>query len=57
MNHARLCEDCGLKARNFGLPAEGKKRWCGGCAKRHTPGVVDVAKRSRQEGNRELIKL
>ena len=31
----RLCEDCGLKKPNFGLPAEGKKRWCAGCAKGH----------------------
>jgi hypothetical protein len=29
------CEDCGLKRQNFGLPAEGKRRWCGGCAKAH----------------------
>ena len=31
----RRCEDCALKAPNFGLLAEGKKRWCAGCAKAH----------------------
>ena len=41
----KKCEGCGLKGASFGLPAEGKKRWCSGCAKRHTPGVVGVAKR------------
>ena len=41
----KKCEGCGLKQPHFGLPAEGKKRWCAGCAKRHTPGVVGVAKR------------
>ena len=30
---------------SLGLPAEGKKRWCADCAKRHTPGVVGSAKR------------
>jgi hypothetical protein len=41
----RTCEDCVPKAPTFGLVAEGKKRWCAGCAKRHMPGSVDVAKR------------
>jgi LSD1 subclass zinc finger protein len=31
----KMCEGCQLKAPSFGLPAEGKKRWCGGCAKGH----------------------
>jgi hypothetical protein len=26
---------CQLVQASFGLPAEGKKRWCGGCAKAH----------------------
>jgi hypothetical protein len=30
-----------VKQPTFGLPAEGKKRWCGGCAKAHA-GAVDV---------------
>ena len=38
------CEGCQLKLPNFGLPAEGKKRWCAGCAKGHA-GAVGVAKR------------
>ena len=29
------CEDCALKVPSFGLPAEGRTRWCGGCAKAH----------------------
>ena len=37
----KKCEGCGLKRSNFGLPAEGKKRWCSGCAKAHV-GVVDL---------------
>jgi hypothetical protein len=39
--NTKKCEDCQLKAPSFGLPAEGKARWCGGCAKAHT-GAVDV---------------
>jgi hypothetical protein len=35
------CEDCGLKGKSYGLPAEGKKRWCAGCAKAHV-GAVDA---------------
>jgi hypothetical protein len=38
----KKCEGCGLKAPNFGLPSEGKKRWCFGCAKGHA-GAVNVA--------------
>jgi hypothetical protein len=37
----KKCEDCELKLPTFGLPAEGKKRWCSGCAKAHA-GAVDV---------------
>jgi hypothetical protein len=37
--HDRKCEDCDKKGRGFGLPAERKKRWCGGCAKRHEGAV------------------
>ena len=33
--HTKKCEACGLKQPSFGLPGEGKKRWCGGCAKAH----------------------
>ena len=31
---------------HFGLPAEGKKRWCAGCAKGHT-GAEDLMDRRR----------
>ena len=37
----KKCEGCGLKQANFSLPAEGKARWCSGCAKGHA-GAVDV---------------
>ena len=29
----RHCESCHLKRAAFGLPVEGKTRWCGVCAK------------------------
>ena len=35
------CEDCALRQPSFGLPAEGRTRWCGGCAKAHA-GARDV---------------
>jgi hypothetical protein len=37
----KKCEDCRLTIPNFGVPAEGKARWCSGCAKAHT-GAVDI---------------
>jgi hypothetical protein len=37
----KKCEDCELKAPRFGLPSEGKKRWCAGCAKAHVGAVGD----------------
>jgi hypothetical protein len=36
----RTCEDCVPKAPTFGLVAEGKKRWCAGCANRHAGAVL-----------------
>ena len=36
---SRSCEDCELKVPSFGLPAEGKRRWCSGCAKGHAGAV------------------
>ena len=30
----KLCEDCGRKHKNYGIPGQ-EKRWCGGCAKKH----------------------
>jgi hypothetical protein len=38
----KKCEDCKVKQPKFGLPAEGKSRWCSGCAKRHE-GAVNIA--------------
>ena len=29
----RKCESCQVKQPNYGMPAEGKARWCAGCAK------------------------
>ena len=40
----KQCEDCGLKQPSFGLPVDGKKRWCVGCAKAHA-GAVNVSKK------------
>eukprot|EP01052_Picozoa_sp_SAG31_P064376 SAG31_NODE_23241_length_508_cov_0.882641_1_plen_56_part_10 len=28
----KLCEICNIKSRHFGLPSEGKARWCATCA-------------------------
>jgi hypothetical protein len=39
-----LCEECGLKQPNFGLLAEGRRRWCSGCAKPHAA-AVDLTNR------------
>jgi hypothetical protein len=39
---SKQCEDCQLKAPSFALLAEGKARWCPGCAKAHV-GAVDVS--------------
>jgi hypothetical protein len=35
----KKCEDCQLKRSSYGLPSEGKKRWCWGCAKAHAGAV------------------
>ena len=29
------CEDCQLTSKNYGLPGQGTRRWCGKCAKKH----------------------
>ena len=36
----KMCEGCGLKQPSYGLPAEGRKRWCAGCAKKNHPRAV-----------------
>ena len=33
------CEDCKTKSRAWGLPSEGRKRWCAGCGVNHTGAV------------------
>ena len=35
MQKQKMCEDCGLKQPSYGLPSDGKKRWCAGCGKGH----------------------
>ena len=39
----KKCEECQLKQPSFSLPAEGRTRWCGGCAKGHV-GAVNIRK-------------
>ena len=39
---AKMCEGCGRVVPRFGLPSEGKFRWCAACAKGHA-GAVNVA--------------
>eukprot|EP01045_Picozoa_sp_COSAG04_P027931 COSAG04_NODE_4206_length_2234_cov_25.062295_4_plen_134_part_01 len=41
----KMCEDCGLKAKNFGLPGE-KCRWCGTCAEKY-PSAIHRRKNGR----------
>ena len=40
----RQCEDCGVKAASFALPTDVKRRWCGGCRKKHA-GAIDPRQR------------
>ena len=42
-----VCEDCGRRA-GYGLPDEGRRRWCAGCAAAH--GAVSLQKRKMCEG-------
>ena len=44
----KKCESCELKRPCFGLPAEGKYRWCAGCAKAHT-GAEDLMNMKRRK--------
>jgi hypothetical protein len=44
----KKCEECQLKQPSFGLLAEGKTRWCSGCAKGHV-GAVDVVTKKCEE--------
>lgn len=36
-----MCETCGVTTRNYGFEAEGRRRWCGGCAKA-VPNAVNI---------------
>ena len=47
----KKCEDCQLKQPSFGLPAEGRTRWCSGCAKAHA-GAEDVTDGSNNSSGR-----
>ena len=38
---SQVCETCKVKRNNYGLPAEGKRRWCRGCALAH-PGAMNL---------------
>ena len=43
----KRCEDCKLKQLSFGLPAEGKARWCAGCARGHD-GALNLRLRGKR---------
>ena len=44
-----MCEGCGLKQAAYGLPADGRRRWCAGCAAAHG-GAVSLKQRKMCEG-------
>ena len=46
-------EDCGLKVASLGLLAEGKARWCPGCAKAHA-GATDVVSKAPRKSRAAL---
>ena len=46
----QTCEDCGTKQPSFGHLADGKMRWCGGCAKSSAhEGAVSLQQRKKCE--------
>ena len=45
----KMCEGCGLKQPNYGLPAERRRRWCSGCAKGQA-GAVLLQQQKKCEG-------
>ena len=47
----KKCEGCQLKVPSFGLPSEGKKRWCGACAKGHMGAVNSTKHRAPKATN------
>ena len=49
-------EACQLKQPSFGLPAEGKARWCSGCAKAHA-GAVNVSSKKCEGCGEKAARL
>jgi hypothetical protein len=45
-NKKRQCEDRELKQSSSGLPVEGKRQWCSGCAKEHA-GTVHIGNKNK----------
>eukprot|EP01048_Picozoa_sp_COSAG05_P028201 COSAG05_NODE_8626_length_686_cov_1.725724_1_plen_126_part_10 len=39
---SKMCEGCGLEHASYGLPSDGKKRWCAGCG-REQAGAQDLS--------------
>ena len=46
----KMCEGCGLKQPAYGLPADGHKRLCAGCAAAHGEAVRGRSKKRRKKG-------
>ena len=46
----KMCEGCGLKWSSYGLPAEGRMRWCSGCAAVEGSGAVSLQQNKMCEG-------
>eukprot|EP01047_Picozoa_sp_COSAG01_P030806 COSAG01_NODE_2160_length_8268_cov_230.522830_6_plen_311_part_00 len=49
IKHRKVCEDCEAKSANYGLPAQGKRRWCARCARTNHPGSCRVTKHRKCE--------
>jgi hypothetical protein len=49
IKHRKICEDCEAKSANYGLPAQGKRRWCARCAQTNHPGSCRVTKHRKCE--------
>ena len=45
LQQRKMCEGCGLKVPSYGLPAERRTRWCGGCAKKIHPSAVSSCRK------------
>jgi hypothetical protein len=48
---ATRCEDCAEKSANFGTEAEGRRRWCSGCATAHD-GAKNITKLGKPQRQR-----